>query len=104
MSKAQGNSITPLEALCLLHAFGKAWGRFPVIELSIVSDKRHELAYDVKVTVEHFDEGRQVHVPYTASSRFPNSSHTSMLALWIWLAHSIDQQIDASLALRSLGD
>lgn len=92
--------ITPLEVLTLLHEFGESWRSGVSIDLSTEIDVKGNLFFQVgvqaSVQVNEHEEPRV----YRSSSRWPNTSHQSLLAMWVWLAHNVDQQVDAAMALQ----
>lgn len=95
----QGTTITPLEVLTLLHQFADTWRSGVTIDLSTEQTNKGALFFQVGVQTSVKLEGHDAPVVFRATDRWPNRQHKSLLAQWVWLAHNVDQQIDASMHL-----
>lgn len=96
-------AIGPKEMIDLMLAFEAGWESSATVTITFCTTKKGEPQAQLRVSTVLAREGVPDGVDFSAGMAWPNSGHSSMLAAMVWLAHNVDQQIDAYRALEGFG-
>jgi len=100
---ASSAPLGPKEMIDLLLAFEAGWGSSAKVLITFSTNRKGEGVAHLRVWTVLPREGVPDGVDFGAGLDWPTTGHSSMLGAMVWLAHNVDQQIDAYRALEAMG-